>query len=354
MHLTLTSLPREKAKFGSVLTVPNQPHHSDHCSCRMTLRSRDYCNSNAQNVQMCVSVVTASVALKAWGHVMGYADKGAHTGGDEATLKKLELAKALAHLGNKEYKDCARILTRIPLDIEYPEVISAEDIALIGCVTALASSPASDLKAALSSPPFANYLRLVPSAAELASSYLHSDYSCALERINALKQAMTLDINLTHHADKLTGMVTDRCIRSYASPYRAVKLERLKAVFGDVEGRVAEMIRDGKLAGHKIDQRAGTLIAVESGEDDAIKDVLKAGENFVTSCESSLMNVSLRKEGVVKGRGSSRSRGRYRGAGRRGVDVGDDFEGSDDGCDDVEGDDNAEMAWQASTSAMEM
>jgi COP9 signalosome complex subunit 1 len=174
------------------------------------VRARDYCTAPAHVVAMCLSVVRVAAELGNFTHVANYAQKaeqtpdaaGAGAGGaaggsggaaaaagpsDPLTVAKLKAASGLALLEQKKYKLCARRFTEVPpeLGAEYSDVLSAQDVALYGGLTALASFDRAELKSrVVDNIGFRNYLELLPELRELIADFHASRYSTCLAALD--------------------------------------------------------------------------------------------------------------------------------------------------------------------------
>ena len=135
------------------------------------VRSRDYCTAPAHIVAMCLAVVRVAAERNNFNHVANYVQKAEAVAdaADALTTAKararerraarvpvltpslvsqLKAASGLALLESKKYKMAARRFCETPPELgsEFASVIAAQDIALYGGLTAIASFDRAELK----------------------------------------------------------------------------------------------------------------------------------------------------------------------------------------------------------------
>jgi COP9 signalosome complex subunit 1 len=156
------------------------------------VRARDYCTTPAHIVAMCLAVVRVAAEMGNFTHVANYVQKAEAVPEaaalDAVTVAKLKAASGLALLEQKKFKLAARRFTEVPPELggEYADVLSAQDVALYGGLTALASFDRAELRErVVDNIAFRNYLELLPPLRDLIADFHASRYStclAALER----------------------------------------------------------------------------------------------------------------------------------------------------------------------------
>lgn len=220
---------------------------------------------------------------------------------------------------------------------QFSSVLSAEDIALYGALLGLASLDRENLHSLVIDGPFKARLELVPSIRDALRHYSLAEYgSCISILQNTVKKDILLDIHLHSHVNILMDMIRDRCIVQYFSPYSAVSLEKMGAVFGqnvsEMEGIVAKLIKDGGVEGMslgegaRIDAINKTLSVFSSSTVErkarrrARVKAAKMGIEFVRNAEGMIMRVACLENGVVI-QGGGRKKNRARASDRMVTDV---------------------------------
>lgn len=100
---------------------------------------------------MCMNIIKVSIEMNNYALVGQYVGRAEQTltEPDAVTLSKIKVAAALAELDAKKYKQVARKLiseTDIAIDKTFNDVMSVQDIAIIGGLCALASYDRKELK----------------------------------------------------------------------------------------------------------------------------------------------------------------------------------------------------------------
>ncbi len=115
------------------------------------LKARDYNTTVKHVITMCMNIIKVSIEMNNYALVGQYVGRAEQTltEPDAVTLSKIKVAAALAELDAKKYKQVARKLiseTDIAIDKSFNDVVSVQDIAIIGGLCALASYDRKELK----------------------------------------------------------------------------------------------------------------------------------------------------------------------------------------------------------------
>ena len=80
------------------------------------VRTRDYCTTSKQVVNMCLAVIKCAIELGNFTHVSAYMAKAEHSpdsSKDVMTMSKLKAASGLAALDARKYKQAGKKLTEV-------------------------------------------------------------------------------------------------------------------------------------------------------------------------------------------------------------------------------------------------
>jgi len=99
---------------------------------------------------MCLNIIKVSIEMNNYALVGQYVGRAEQVGEDDVvTLSKIRVASALTELDSKKYRSVARKLTKeidIAIGSSFNDVVSAQDIAIIGGLCALATYDRRELK----------------------------------------------------------------------------------------------------------------------------------------------------------------------------------------------------------------
>lgn len=179
------------------------------------VRTRDYCTTSKHILEMCTSVIKASIQMGNFTHVANYITKAESTpdGNDPALVAQLRVAAGLSFLQGKKYKMAARKLLDVPAEHSgaYSDVCSAQDVALYGGLCALASFDRAELKSKLiENSAFKPFLELVPQVREAIFDFYNSKYAGCLGYLEQLRTDLKLDLHLHEHAKQLLDDVRSK------------------------------------------------------------------------------------------------------------------------------------------------
>jgi len=239
-------------------------------------RARDYCTSGKHVVSMCVNVIKVSVYLQNWSHVISYVNKALATPDlsdgnlktvDHLTLvTRLKCAGGLADLMTRKYSAAAKQFLAASLDhCECPDLLSPNNVAIYGGLTALATFDRSELhKQVISSAQFKLFLELEPQLREVLQCFYDSRYGQCLKLLEDMKDNLLLDIYLAPHINTLFSMIRNRGLVQYFSPYSSADLSKMANSFNtsvsSLENELMKLILDGSIQA-RIDSHNKVLLA---------------------------------------------------------------------------------------------
>eukprot|EP01133_Synstelium_polycarpum_P010566 gene10566-12291_t len=220
------------------------------------VRTRDYCATSKQILNMCFSIIRVGVDMSNYIHVINYVTKAEQTPDlDQASLAKLRSAVGLANLENGKYNLAAKKFIEAPFDISgnLSDMLSAQDIAIYGGLCALATFDRAELKKkVIDHPVFRNYLELVPEIRELINDFYNSKYSSCLNYLEKLKPTLQLDLHLHDHLDKLYQRIRSKSLVQYFSPFSSIDLNTMATAFNTtvaaLEKEISKLIMDDSIS----------------------------------------------------------------------------------------------------------
>mmetsp|Transcript_7549 Transcript_7549/g.13664 ORF Transcript_7549/g.13664 Transcript_7549/m.13664 type:complete len:252 (-) Transcript_7549:434-1189(-) len=187
----------------------------------------------------------------------------------------------------------------------FGNVLSLEDVAIYGGITALATFSRSELhsKVLMLSAPFRSFLELFPDVRELIADFHASRYTSALKYLEKLRPELQLDMYLSDHLSQLYDMVRSKALLQYVSPYEIVELTRMPDAFGtsvsQLQEELASLILQGQIHA-RIDAPKNVLNRIHT--DLRARTVSEAFDVTRAACddmECSLLRVILMKAGVT-------------------------------------------------------
>lgn len=228
-------------------------------------RARDYCTSFRHIVNMCLNVIKVSIYLNNWSHVLSYVNKAQATpeitesrpnsNKDQSAMiqTKLTCAAGLAQLATRKYKAAAKSFLSAQLDAcDFPDLLSASNVAMYGGLTALATFSRQELqKLVISSSSFKLFLEVEPQLRDIIFKFYESKYASCLKLLNELKDILMLDMYLAPHLNTLYTRIRNRALIQYFSPYMSADLEAMALAFNttvaELEDELMVLILDGQI-----------------------------------------------------------------------------------------------------------
>ncbi|KAI9346926.1 G protein pathway suppressor 1 [Obelidium mucronatum] len=295
-------------------------------------RTRDYCSTAKNVLDMCFNVIQVSVDQKNFSHVQSYVIKAESTPDPAATpvsattpavgtpgsidtsrqlmLSKLKCCMGLVNLDAGKYKSAARSFLEVGPEIigRYSEVISATDIANYLTLFSLATFDRADIKSkVIDNPVLKQFLELAdPSLREeVLGGFYNARYGVCLEALERLKATFLLDMYLNPHIPHLYSLIRRRAIIQYISPFEAVDLKRMSAAFGgdgsdaainETELEVAGLVTEG-IVKARIDSHNKVLRINKSDQRSVLFDkTIEMGEEYAKQANFLLLRVQMMKQ----------------------------------------------------------
>jgi COP9 signalosome complex subunit 1 len=242
-------------------------------------RARDYCTSTKHLVNMCLNVIKVSVYLQNWSHVISYVSKAESTpylnesgkDGNQQTMTKLRVAAGLADLVCSKYKSAAKLFLLANFDyVDFPELLSANNIATYGTLCALATFDRQELqRLVISSSTFKLFLELEPQLRDILHQFHESKYASCLKLLEDIKDNLYLDVYLYSHVNALYIQIRNRALCQYFSPYLSGDMHKMAAAFNTtvagLEDEVMQLILEGRINA-RIDSHRKVLFAKDTDQ----------------------------------------------------------------------------------------
>lgn len=238
-------------------------------------RSRDYCTSGKHVVNMCVNVIKVSVYLQNWSHVLSYVSKAENTpdfmesqtkDANLLTSTKLKCAAGLAELATRKYKSAAKHFLQANLDhCDFPELMSANNVAMYGGLCALATFDRHELqKNVIFSSSFKLFLELEPQLRDIIFKFYESKYASCLKLLDEIKDNLLLDMYIAPHVNTLYTQIRNRALIQYFSPYLSADMHKMATAFNRtvsaLEDELMQLILEGQIQA-RIDSHNKILFA---------------------------------------------------------------------------------------------
>ncbi|XP_069397985.1 COP9 signalosome complex subunit 1 isoform X2 [Ovis canadensis] len=239
-------------------------------------RARDYCTSAKHVINMCLNVIKVSVYLQNWSHVLSYvskaestpeiAERGERDTQTQAILTKLKCAAGLAELAARKYKQAAKCFLLASFDhCDFPELLSASNVAVYGGLCALATFDRQELQRnVISSSSFKLFLELEPQVRDIIFKFYESKYASCLKMLDEMKDNLLLDMYLAPHVRTLYTQIRNRALIQYFSPYVSADMRKMATAFNTtvaaLEDELTQLILEG-LINARIDSHSKILYA---------------------------------------------------------------------------------------------
>lgn len=277
-------------------------------------RARDYCTTSKHIINMCLNVIKVSVYLYNWSHVISYVNKAeatpelAEADGKEshaAVLTKLACAAGLAELAMKKYKPAAKHFLQANLDrTDFPELISANNVAVYGGLTALASFTRQELqKHVISSSSFKLFLELEPQLRDVIFQFYNSKYASCLKMLDDMKDNLLLDMYLAPHVNMLYTQIRNRALIQYFSPYVSANMDKMADAFitsvPALEDELVNLILDGQIQA-RIDSYNKILYAKAVDQrSTTFEKALQMGSQYQRRTKALILRAAMIKNNIV-------------------------------------------------------
>jgi len=274
---------------------------------RCYVRTRDYCSTADDILQMCLNVIKVSIELENYGHVTNYISKAEQTPNlhDKVIINRLRVCTALTHLANKKYKLAARKFLEVTNELgNYSLVMTNQDIATYTGLCVLATYDRSELKTkVLENLTFKPFLELVPEMREALNDFYESKYASCLRSLEKYRTNLLLDIYLHEHVNYLFDKVRQRALVEYFRPFSAVDMKTMATSFDTtvekLEQEIGVLIVENAISA-RIDSQKKILMARTTDQRTAVfeKSLILTNE-FQDQTECMLLRMNMLRNDVL-------------------------------------------------------
>lgn len=280
-------------------------------------RARDYCSSPELTRKWCLDVIKCHLALEQYHSIASYVAKAENQeridqrGPIESS--KLKVCSALAHMhsrGNskdhKNFRFAAKAFLAVSSELadNYNTVVAPQDVAIYGGLCALATLDRSELTSSVvKNATFKQFLEKAPDMSEMLADFMNSRYAPMLKRMRQLHTSFQLDLHLSKHVDTLFGLIRNRAMVQYFTPYSAVNLHQMAEAFdrdvATLEKELAQLISEGLISA-RIDSHNKVLKARSVNiRSSTFKSALDGGERVAREQDSMLLRASMLRHNLV-------------------------------------------------------
>ncbi|KAG8928014.1 hypothetical protein FRC02_007467 [Tulasnella sp. 418] len=295
-------------------------------SLKHFMRSREFCITSGQVLEMCISVLEVLAEQQNYGQLSTYVFKAESAfespvvsmGGPgkkgianinperEIIQCKLEFCTALSDLGQARYEKAAYGFLKMGKSLGdwNAKIVAPSDIAIYGTICALASLSRSAIRAAvLESDTFAYYLEQEPYVRELLDAYMNSKFKDMLLLLERYSTRHLLDPHLAPHIPELTRQIQNRATVLYFQPFSSVHLVKMAAAFGvelaQLEASIVSLIDEGLIKG-RIDSTNKILKAKDQDpRQELYRQAIETGLNNQASTRKLLYRMRLLQADLV-------------------------------------------------------
>jgi len=289
------------------------------------VRTKDHCKTPTHNAEMCLNLLRVLLFMETYRDAARYVEKGESIRSIEQPYKmKFTVLGGLAALKLGNYEDAANrfVQTNITVESTFLHILTCEDIAFYGGLCSLATFSRKRLKVdVLENHEFKKILDFSPQIRELIKNFYQGKYRAFFGLLNQLYDWMILDLYLQSEADKLIGMISDKCYEQYLSTFFTVDLNQMSTVFGkpleEVETNCLRLIGRQVLNARIDSQRKILHIREKNARAQSYQKAIEVGDKFTKEMRLLLLRMSCLehklvvegKVSVIRGEGSDKEVG---------------------------------------------
>ncbi|XP_022211115.2 COP9 signalosome complex subunit 1b-like [Drosophila obscura] len=278
-------------------------------------RDRDYCDTGEHVVEMYLNLIKVSIYMKNWLHVITYKEKAESTPDFAKASKEaigkikihthLECAAGLAQMQQTKYKVAAQHFLNANYDHgQFPEMISANNVAVYGGLCALATFDRPELKdLVIGSTSFKPFLEVEPQLRDIIIQFHESKYASVLKQLDEIRDNYLVDMYTAPHVDTLYTQIRKRAMIQYFSPYMSADMHKMAMAFnssvGDLENEVMQLILDGHIQA-RIDSQKKILYAKQADQRSSVWErALVLSKKYQRQTRMLILRAAMLKSRVV-------------------------------------------------------
>ncbi|GAM82600.1 hypothetical protein ANO11243_005820 [Dothideomycetidae sp. 11243] len=252
-------------------------------------RMREYCTTPKHVAEMTVKLMYACIIPQQWIMAQSHCHKArvlSFKPEDKARFDPvIEACSGLAYIGVHDYAAAAKaflhinpsyLTSEVVAGINFPkQVISGNDIAVYGGLTALASMDRDQLrKEVLDNSDFRTFLELEPHIRRSISNFCDAKYSACLETLEAYRSDYLLDFYLTSRIDDIYMRIRAKSIVQFFVPFSRVRIADLESAFP--RAGESQMPREDRVKAMEEELAGMIQVGILDARIDAVDEVLLA------------------------------------------------------------------------------
>jgi len=272
------------------------------------VRTRDYCTTSKHIIAMCLNVIKVSIEMGNFPHVANYVNKAESTPelSDPAVKALLKACAGLAYLEGRKYRMAALKFLETTFDISgrFTDLVAAQDVAIYGGLSALATFERTDLKKkVIDNAQFKNFLELVPRVRDCIHDFYQSKYASCLNYLEELKPELQLDLHLHDHVNSLYAKIRSKALVQYFSPFISVDMNKMAEAFNTtivgLEQELGSLIVEGSINA-RIDSHNKVLYARKTNLRSSTFDTsIKMGETYQRNTKAMILRMNILKRDFI-------------------------------------------------------
>ncbi len=269
-------------------------------------KTQEHCTQSRHIAEMCINIITTLLDLNELKQIPGQVAKLESFELDKLTRAKIKAISGLVALRESNYEVAARKFVDIDVDTSssFASIMSIEDIAIYGVLTATASFDRAELNHALhNNASFKSILEIVPDIKAFAHNFYNGRYVECFTWLNIVTPQLNLDIYLSPIITDLLRSIKDQLFIRYFTPYKTIDMRKMAAkmelTLENVEDIIAKLI-SRQLLPARIDSETKTVHRNE--QDDrrvAISKILEVAAKHGQDVRNSLLNLSVLQHGLM-------------------------------------------------------
>uniref|UniRef100_A0A914C3R3 PCI domain-containing protein n=1 Tax=Acrobeloides nanus TaxID=290746 RepID=A0A914C3R3_9BILA len=236
----------------------------------------------------------------------------------QSSKAKVFAVTGLYRMHGRNYKSAADSFIQVDLDaLNYPQLLSSNDVAIYGTLCALATFDRNELKErVLGSTLFRKFLESEPKLVELLQKFCKSAFGTCLDILEELRDQLLLNMYLAPHLDDLYSLIRRRAIIQYCAPYVTTDIRIMAGVFRtsaeELEEELVKLIELGSLSA-RIDSFNKILHARSTDQRAEIyQKIITLRKSLDERAYGILLRAALQQNKIIVGHGDPVGKGQGR------------------------------------------
>lgn len=342
LHTSRSSLARDAILQASIQLAKHLMVTGNSAEAMHQLSTaKSYCSSQRQMQELFLLLAESALNSGYYQKVKELYDPSCSETANDANksfVSKLNAARGVAYLAEGKMKEAAKSFLAVTSELtnEFHQVLSSEDIALYGGLSALVALDRKEMEIMVMSRrnqrdginhtpgnAFVERLEVIPHLKEAIEAYIRAEYAECLSMVRRLKERWEMDMYLGPQSDELWKRIQGKCLVQYFVPYSSVSLHHVMESFSfenmdQVENAVAHFIERKDIRDMKIDGVNKVLngMSVDQVEHKRRRAMLRKlgrmGDRLLNEVEGMLLRTTCVQRGVVVGGAVGKLKGRRR------------------------------------------